>query len=95
MAMAKPTKKPSVTTWAPRWVALEISDCHTGMVAVYPPVPKPRTIRATMNWAIEKDDAMRMAPIMDVAVAMKMVRRRPRGSPSLMQAKAPNAAPSV
>jgi len=36
-----------------------------------------------------------MAPIIDVADAIQIVRRRPRRSPSLMQAKAPNAAPNV
>lgn len=36
-----------------------------------------------------------MAPIIDVADAIQIVRRRPRRSPSLMQAKAPKAAPNV
>lgn len=46
-----PSKTPSVTTFEPRLGAGDIPDCQTGTVARYPPIPRPRTSLATVNWA--------------------------------------------
>ena len=44
-------KIPKLATCSPLLLALAVSDCHTLTVAMMPPVPRPRKIRAMMNWA--------------------------------------------
>ena len=42
-------KMPKLATCSPLLLALAVSDCQTLTVAMMPPVPRPRKIRATMN----------------------------------------------
>lgn len=86
-----PANIPNAETWRPLLSALTSSDCHNETVATKPPVPSPRIIRATMNWANSKEDACRIAPIAWMALAIKIVLLRPRRSPRKMQDNAPKA----
>ena len=74
----------------PRLSALESSDCQTEVVAMMPPVPKPRTILETINWPNENEEDIRIAPIMLSRADTQMVHRRPQTSPRKVQARAPN-----
>lgn len=85
-----PQNVPKPDTWLPRLVALDSSDCQTETVAMIPPVPKPRTILAMMNWANWKEVPIRMQPMPWTKHAMKIVHRRPRRSPRKVQESAPN-----
>lgn len=94
-AIPKDTNRPSATTCEPRSDDPEISDCHTGTVAVVAPVPKPWTNLATMNWASEYEDDIRRDPTITIPDAMNMTRRRPRKSPTKVVDRAPSIAPTV
>ena len=94
-AIPTDTNRPSVTTWDPRCDDPEISDCHTGTVAVVAPVPSPCTNLATMNWPKEYEDDMRIEPIITNADAMNMTFRRPSMSPTKMVDNAPSMPPTV
>lgn len=53
---------PNEDTWEPLLVAVESSDCQAGTVAIIPPVPKPVTMRATMNCPNEYEVPMSLIP---------------------------------
>ena len=90
-----PAKMPNAETWLPRLLAFDNSDCQTEVVAMMPPVPNPRTILETMNWAKENEEHMRMAPMALNRQDIQNVERRPYLSPKKVQAKAPSVPTSV
>ena len=90
-----PQKMPKAETWEPRLEALESSDCQTEVVAMMPPVPRPRMIRETMNWPREKEEHMRMAPIALKRQETQMVHLRPILSPRKVHARAPKVPNNV
>lgn len=59
-----PQYMPNEDTWEPLLVAVESSDCQAGTVAIIPPVPKPVTMRATMNCPNEYEVPMSLIPRM-------------------------------
>ena len=60
-----------------------------------PPVPRPRMIRETMNWAREKDEHISTAPIKLKRQDTQIVHLRPILSPRNVQARAPKVPKSV
>ena len=80
---------PKAETCEPRLLALEHSDCHTLVVAITPPVPKPRMMRETMNCAKEKDVADSNDPMALKRQDHQIVQRLPYLSPRKVQARAP------
>lgn len=68
-------------------------DCQTGTVAVIKPLPKPVTIRPTMNWAKPNEVVWRIVPMTMTVAPAKITFRRPNLSPTYKQISAPTIHP--
>lgn len=79
----------------PRLDNVLVSACQIDAVAVFMPVPTPATIRPTIIWAMEKDDAWIVAPTARMMLPSKIWRGRPIMSPVHIVLSEPTKAPIV
>ena len=68
---------------------MEVSDCHTGAVAVFKPFPSPATILPTIIWGTEYAVICRIAPMLITVVPTRIDFFLPKRSPMEKAAIAP------
>jgi hypothetical protein len=83
----------SIDKPCPRLCAFISSECHTGMVLVFNPFPRPATILPTIICGIEYDDACSVAPTIIVEHPTRIDFLRPSISPMNKLAMAPKKHP--